>query len=272
MQSIPVDIIKKWALTHYAPVEHSGINVVFTAQKNDTTLIVKIIKDTRAFNHELLALEYYQDNGVVTLFDKDIKHHALLLEKVHPGTTLKSYFPQGDAQAVQIAATLMQRLHGITKHSIPLSSFKTLAEIISSLNVAPKRELPSTLLIKAKKFSESLLKEKYSVVLHGDLHHDNILLSDKHGWIAIDPKGLIGDPVYEAATFMCNPMPTLLTQDKITIILQQRLKLFSQLMQWDPQRLFEWTYVRAALGACWAIEDEQDADYFIGIAEILKSI
>src|SRR5690606_26100930 len=42
--------------------------------------------------------------------------------------------------------------------------------------------------------------------LHGDLHHDNIIGDGHGGWLAIDPHGLIGDPVYDVANIFGNPI------------------------------------------------------------------
>jgi streptomycin 6-kinase len=45
------------------------------------------------------------------------------------------------------------------------------------------------------------------VLLHGDLHHHNILLDHKRGWIAIDPKGVIGHPGLEVGRYSFNWLP-----------------------------------------------------------------
>ena len=36
-------------------------------------------------------------------------------------------------------------------------------------------------------------------MLHGDLHHDNVLTADREPWLAIDPHGVLGDPEKRAA-------------------------------------------------------------------------
>jgi Aminoglycoside/hydroxyurea antibiotic resistance kinase len=46
-----------------------------------------------------------------------------------------------------------------------------------------------------------------TVVLHGDLHHDNILDGGPRGWLAIDPNGLIGERTYDIANLLRNPWP-----------------------------------------------------------------
>src|SRR5207302_8681520 len=45
------------------------------------------------------------------------------------------------------------------------------------------------------------------VVVHGVLHHFNILRCDRGGWLAIDPKGLVGDRYFDVCQFLLNPEP-----------------------------------------------------------------
>ena len=264
-------LAQKWSLTKLVAIEHSGVNLVFTARKNRTPVILKIIPDAHAFTAELHALEYYKKHGVVPLLRKDSKHQALLLEYIQPGISLKTLFPRQDSEAVHITAQLIKRLRAASheKAAVYSISFKKLDEITHTLQTINKSALPEKLLSTAKKFSATLLKEKHSTILHGDLHHENILLSAKDGWLAIDPKGLIGDPAYEVATFICNPMPELMNRINIIALLKTRFSLFSALLGVDMQRLYKWAYVRAVLGACWQIEDKQDPKYFMKVAETL---
>ena len=84
-------------------------------------------------------------------------------------------------------------------------------------------KIPAQTLQKARKIRDQLLKmAMLDVLLHGDLHHDNILQNGddeaRHsfsdgGWLVIDPKGVIGESAYEVAAFIRNPMPELLTHD-----------------------------------------------------------
>ncbi len=43
------------------------------------------------------------------------------------------------------------------------------------------------------------------VVLHGDLHHGNVLDFGERGWLAIDPKGLLGEAAFDYCNLLCNP-------------------------------------------------------------------
>lgn len=54
--------------------------------------------------------------------------------------------------------------------------------------------------------ANNLLNEPRNVVaLHGDIHHRNILDFGERGWLAIDPKSLLGEQGFEYANLLCNP-------------------------------------------------------------------
>ena len=90
------------------------------------------------------------------------------------------------------------------------------------------------------------------VVLHGDLHHDNILKSTP-AWQAIDPKGIVGDPVFEGSAFLRN---YLIIQDKPLQVLKKRLEIFSQILGYSAQRICEWGLAQTVLSAVWIWEDQ----------------
>jgi streptomycin 6-kinase len=89
-------------------------------------------------------------------------------------------------------------------------------------------------------------------LLHGDLHHDNILQNGKD-WLVIDSKGVIGESAYEEAAFIRNPMPELLTHDNTPNIIPNRITRRAGLLELPSQRIFDWYFVQAVLSWVWAI-------------------
>ena len=63
-----------------------------------------------------------------------------------------------------------------------------------------------------KKYSRNLL-------LHGDLHHENILKNEKGGYTVIDPKGVIGDPVFDLSRFILDEFRDDLTSEPKDVII-----------------------------------------------------
>jgi streptomycin 6-kinase len=110
-----------------------------------------------------------------------------------------------------------------------------------------------------------------SVLLHGDLHHANILFSSRSGWMAIDPKGIVGDPGYEVGSFMLNRLPVEASDSALTEILARRLSIFSDELHIGRERLAGWAFCHAVLSALWDFEESTEFSGTIRLAQMLDS-
>ena len=105
---------------------------------------------------------------------------------------------------------------------------------------------------KARKLRDELIATSAPLVLiHGDLHHDNILQNGNE-WMVIDPKGVIGEPAYEAAAFIRNPIPELLRHKNLSSIVDNRITQFAEILELSKQRIISWCYVQSVLAWAWA--------------------
>lgn len=104
------------------------------------------------------------------------------------------------------------------------------------------------------------------VFLHGDLHHDNILKNDGQ-WLAIDPKGIIGDPAFEIAAFDFMYITELANTMNVKNIFASRVALLAKKADLDAQRIKDWVFVRLILMVAWLIEDNGDPGWAIRLAE-----
>jgi streptomycin 6-kinase len=96
-------------------------------------------------------------------------------------------------------------------------------------------------------------------LLHGDFHHYNVLWDAARGWVAIDPKGVIGEVEYEAGAALRNPFETPeLLVDPARIM--RRVDGFARRLRLDPNRLLAWGFAQAVLSAVWLVEDGLPVD------------
>lgn len=279
LESLPVLVellAQKWDLVDLVPVKNMTYNYVVTGLRrhDNVAIVLKLSCDERLISQETQALNFYGGRGCVKLLDVDMAHRALLLECAVPGNSLRSFFFHADQKAVSFAADVMHRLHA--KSLASTSEFPMLANWLTILQEPSLRSrpiIPEYYLKKAQDLSSNLVRTaEHMVLLHGDLHHDNILSHGQDYWVAIDPKGVIGDPAYEVGPFICNPMPEILNQRDAAAIVSERVKQFSRLLALPEQRLKQWTFVHAVLAACWTVQDGDNPSRWLAIAQIIDNV
>ncbi len=108
------------------------------------------------------------------------------------------------------------------------------------------------------------------VLLHGDLHHDNILSADREPWLAIDPKGVVGEAEYEVGAFVRN---RLFAGPKPEMLLARRVDQFVDELGFDRERIVGWSLAQAVLSAWWSFEDSGHVwNEAIACAELLAEL
>jgi streptomycin 6-kinase len=110
------------------------------------------------------------------------------------------------------------------------------------------------------------------VLLHGDLHHGNVLAAAREPWLAIDPKGLTGEPAYEVGALLRNPLPQLLSWPHPARVTERRIAQLSEELGLERARVRGWGLAQAMLSAWWSIEDEGELGEFgFAAAEVLAA-
>lgn len=219
-------------------------------------VVLKLGIKSKEFLSEIKALKVYDGRGCVKLLDYDENLGAMLLERLNPGTLLSTL--KNDREETLIAAKIMSKI----KIKEPKEhEFKNLRDWAESLENLSKRfdggiELFSNeLLEKAVKIYNYLIDTtKENVLLHGDLHHDNILATNSR-WKAIDPKGVVGDPTFEPVNYMRNYLSRANNPRKT---LESRIDIFSKQLGYDRQRLISWGLAHSVLSALWSYEDHKE--------------
>jgi streptomycin 6-kinase len=101
------------------------------------------------------------------------------------------------------------------------------------------------------------------VVLHGDMHHANVLNFGSRGWLAIDPKALIGERHFDYANILCNP-------DNETATMPGRLarqvRVIANTANLESSRLLAWVVAWASLSAAFSFDDGLRPDTALRIA------
>ena len=269
--------IQKWQLEEIQPIAYESfisnyVAIVYSQSYKQKCVLKISVKDDA--HRERKALQYFNDttDTCVRLLDYDDKYDALLLSYIS-APVLATYFPERDDEALVIAANLIKQLYAKPCVFKRCKNFKLLTfNLIERFSHELPAGLSQSLLLKAKAMGEMLVTtQKALYVLHGDLHHNNILYDGVQA-IAIDPKGIVAELEFEVIRFIMNPKPELLEQENALAIITHRIERFSEIFGFDMQRLWQWFFVCSVQGACWAQEDGnvESVEYFGKLAHLVS--
>lgn len=175
---------------------------------------------------------------------------VLVLDRVCPGTAVADL---PDDEATVALAKALQSLWVPVPDGCQLPTVADECRPLYSTAVAP---LPQDMVSAARHAFERLMAEPTDIcVLHGDLHHDNLLWSEQDGWVAIDPHGLVGPRGYDVGPMLINPW-----DGQPARLLDRRLEVLSEVLDLPPSQLAAWGLVRAVLSEAWMVEDTGHID------------
>ncbi len=207
--------------------------------------------------NEAAALALFGGRGGVRLREYDPERAVLLIERCDPGTRLRDVSATDDERAVEIACATIRRLRQPPPagHRFPaMGDWNAALHRLRPYYGGGTGPFPAALIAEVERLLPELTASAPApTLLHGDLHHDNILAAGD-GWRAIDPKGLIGDPAYEVAAMLYNPLPDLLRAPDPARVLARRVAGFAVGLDLDRGRVRGWGIVRATLSAWWSAE------------------
>lgn len=266
---------ERWSLELDPPFEDLSYNLVLPGRLIDgKQIVLKLGVPCPELTTEAAALDLFQGRGAVRLLDHESSRGVLLMDRLTPGTPI--YKMQGDREATITAATLMKRLWRAPRagHVFPsLAGWFRAFERLRKRFAGGSGPFPEELITKAERsFGELNKSADASVILHGDLHHANILFSAEGEWLAIDPKGIFGDPGYEVGSFMLNRLPVGASNAELAEMFSQRLSIFSDELCINRERLTRWAFCHAVLSALWDFEEAKEWHETIRLAQILERV
>ena len=291
---------ERWGLTEMQPVPNLSYNFVAFAKQESSPLgrgqgegdvVLKIGVPNNELKSEMAALGLFDGNGACQLLDCDEERGFLLLERLKPGTMLAEL--EDDDERTHIAADVMQRLWrnlesgsllpNIQQQAVELHKSIRLSDWFDGLkNIRPHfgggtGPFPKKLLEMVESFLPELFADKNVKLIHGDFHHFNILLSGR-GWLAIDPKGVIGPVGYEIGPLMLNPWNSLSDSSDFQacpersrrIQTERRVSILTERLGWERKYIINWAAAHAVLSAWWDFQDGMNWEYSLNCAQILS--
>jgi streptomycin 6-kinase len=223
---------RRWGLEVAAPLWPLSYNYVAPARRRDgTPVVLKLGVPCAELTSKIAALWHDGGRGMARLLAADAETGALLLARLSPGTPPTVLAAADDLAATRVAASVMRWLW---RPPPATHGWVTVADWMAGLRRLRARfgggtgPFPAELVALAEAQAAALLPiQAAPVVLYDDLHHANILACGPGRWRAIDPKGVIGEPAYEAGALLHNPMPTIAADPQLGATLVRRIAVLA---------------------------------------------
>lgn len=281
--------LERWELEAAGELRLSHAYVVPVQRADGRACVLKLqptdVADAHAAERELLGLRL-AGPAAVRVAEEDAANGALLLERALPGTNLEDLAVDDDDAATESLALV------IGDYGRPLADaaasdlrpFEELAEAFERfdrsphgavarrrLEAAPETRLSVVLgvdehgtavpaLRSARATAERVLTELLAdrperALLHGDLHHGNVLSDEERGLVVVDPWGLVGERSADVAPALHNPCPLVAASPDVDALVARRLAVYAEVLGLDGERLAAWCYVYSVIRALWSLED-----------------
>ncbi|WP_227497010.1 aminoglycoside phosphotransferase family protein [Planctomonas psychrotolerans] len=233
-----------WSLTEDGPPSTGSAAIVFPmVTDSGVPAALKLGWPHPEAEHEHLALRAWAGNGAVRLLRADPRRSVLLLERAHGGRNLGRLPVR---EACEVVARLYGRIH---RPAVPqLARLSTMsgewAERLAHLR--NDRRVPRRQVEQAASLARAFATDDGTdgILLHTDLHYENVLAADREPWLVIDPKPLSGDPAYEVAPLLWNRWDEVVASPTPRHAILDRLYTVLEITGWDEDRVRDWVIVR----------------------------
>lgn len=222
-------LARRWQVQLGEELDGSTCSRVYAGQRGAKAVVLKVPFGDAEESQSGPVLRAFADHGGVPVLELDEATGAALMPRL--GASLaQSSLCEGDR--IDVCADLILNLRDCRS----MAGTMTVADYNRH-----ERIVDDPLIAEANQISDELEDSKPSeTLLHGDLHHGNILRGES-GWVAIDPKGLLGDPSFEITGYIRNPIEPI---DVATC--RRRLDRFHERLGDPRDRLWGWAFSQTA--------------------------
>jgi streptomycin 6-kinase len=253
--------MERWRLAQDGAAVQTPSSVLVPARRDEMPAMLKVVHGEEERRGAALMV-WWDGEGAARVLAHE--GDALLMERASGGASLIDFSLNGrDDEASRIICAAVARLHA-PRNQAPPETLVPLERWFEALEPAATRH--GGILRESAAAARQLLAEPQEVVvLHGDIHHGNILDFGEHGWLAIDPKGLLGERGFDYANTFCNPDYDIATAPGR---LARQASIVAEVACLDRTRLLQWILAYAGLSAVWSMEDDGDPGLALEVAKI----
>ena len=254
---------QKWQLEIIEVVDYFSVNCIFICtSKTLGEVVLKIGNPEDSVLAEAQTLKEYDGRRLCRLFDFDTVRGGILEECIRPGTRLRE--EKSLEKRLSVFSELFNGLH-IAPRDVTVypTYFDWVSRITNYMQKESEHRTLYLLMEKAKSICSSLCK-KYpqKLLLHGDLHHDNLLRGTDNHYKIIDPKGVVGDPIFDIPRFILNEFydAETLSYDFYKTHVEKVAKILEKSLFIPEDTIKKCVFIETALANCWNVESREPPD------------
>ncbi len=286
--------LDRWELTVVGALPLSYMYVVAVERADGRPCVLKVqptgvpgVEETRRV---MLGLTL-AGSVAVEVIEEDATAGVLLLERACPGTSLIELAERDDDLATETLAGVI-RDYGRPVADPASSGLRAITEFaevferfdrgphgaVARSKAAARRDTGLSVVLgmdelgtgipairEARRTAERVLDELEAdsyepYLVHGDLHHDNVLLDEERGLLVIDAWGLYGDRPADVGAAIHNPLELVERTEDLVALFGRRLSIYSGVLGLDEERLAAWCYVYNVWSVLWTLEDSGELE------------
>ena len=251
--------VELWGLeVDGAPIVTQYSRLLPVVYEGAPAMLKLLLHDEERLGSTLMA--WWKGRGAAKVLARE--GDGLLLERATGSRSLSVMARRGeDDEATRIICSVAAQLHS-PAHEPPPSWLHPLSEWFTPLEHA--KDAYGDGIRRAAETAQSLLEEpREAVVLHGDLHHGNVLDGGDRGWLAIDPKGLIGERGFDFANIFRNPEHAFGADPAR---LERQATVVAEATGIERKRILQWVLAFCGLSVVWVYGDREPSESALAMA------
>jgi streptomycin 6-kinase len=229
--------------------------------------VLKVSIEPEMIEREAMALSHFGGTICPEVFQVDPSLEAILMQRIEAIEDLSAWYPDPERE---VAAWLSIYDQIVANRSIPegFPTLETFGEVFDRVLEKPLRADVEEIMRIGRDRRQILMGEpSENRLLHGDLHHFNLLRDTSERWRLIDPHGVVGHPLYELGAFLRNPWGACYTEPGVNERLEARVSILAQRMELPVSVVAEYGFYGAAFSIAWSLEDDVVEDGMAVMAE-----
>lgn len=245
--------VRAWNVVVQDTLETQSSFVAF-GRRGNQPVVLKVLRQPGDEWRCGEVLDAFDGNGIVRVYD--YIEGAVLIERLNPATSLASLTLDGRGdEATEILAEVIQRMSHPRESLKAVVTLQDWGSAFQRYLASGDKQIQGSLVERGQHlYSELCASQRDTRLLHGDLQHYNVLFDCDRGWVAVDPKGVVGEIEYEIGASLRNPYekPELFASPETV---NRRLTIYGARLKVVYDRALAWGFAQAVLSAIWSVED-----------------